>query len=149
MPMEQNEALNFYERITEGKKKYDVIELEHSSGATLSGVEMHPVDKRTLAGVIEELPAEMFEAAEDVENVDEAEEQIREEADSTSAISEDTVTAFEELCDHSLDHDELTTPQMRSIIQELGFATLFELGTEIIDMSSEKTGDVQSFRKQG
>lgn len=147
--MEQNEALSFYERITEGKKKYETIELEHSSGATLSDVEMHPVDKRTLAGVIEQLPDEMFEAVEDAEDAEEAEEQIEEGGGSMSAVNESTVTAFEELCDASLKHSGLTTPQLRDIIQELGFEALFELGTEIINMSSEESGAVRSFRKQG
>jgi hypothetical protein len=149
MPMEQNEALSFYERITEGTKSYETIELEHKSGATLSDVEMHPVDKRTLAGVIEQLPEEMFDAVNDADNPEQAEEQLEENGGSMNAVSEDVVTGFEELCDESLDHNELTRPQIRQIIEELGFEILFELGTEIIDMSSEEAGSVKSFRKQG
>jgi hypothetical protein len=147
--MNEGEALDFYQRITEGKKQYDEIKLEHNSGAMLEDVQMHPVDKRVLASVIEKLPQEMFEAVEDADNPEDAEEQIEAEGGSLDAISEDTVEAFEKLCERSLSHPELTKPQMETIVAELDFDVLFELGTEIIDMSSENAGAVRGFQRQG
>lgn len=147
--MQEEEALDFYKRITEGKKNYETISLTHTSGSTLEGVRMRPVDKRTLAGVIEKLPDEMFAAVEDAEDPEAAEEQLEEEGGSLNAVTGDTVEAFETLCKSSLDHPELTKPQMDNIVGELNFEVLFELGTEIINMSSEKTGAVRGFQKQG
>lgn len=147
--MQETEALDFYQRITEGKKRFDTINLEHTSGAVLEGVRMHPVDKRTLAAIIEKLPDEMFDAVEDADDADEAEEQLEEQGGSLNAVNADTVEAFEELCKKSLDHPELTKPQMNQIVDELNFEVLFELGTEIINMSSEQTGAVRGFQRQG
>lgn len=147
--MEEEKALDFYQRITEGKKRHQTISLTHTSGSTLEGVKMRPVDKRKLAGVIEKLPEEMFEAVEDAEDADDAEESLEEAGGSLNAVNEDTVEAFEELCQASLSHPELTKPQMDHIVSELNFETLFELGTEVINMSSEETGAIRGFQKQG
>lgn len=146
--MEQDNALDFYERLTQGTERYNTIELEHESGAVLQDVRMHAIDKRTLAGVIERLPDEMFEAVEGAENPEEAEEELEEEGGDLSAVTEETVDAFEDLTKESLEHDELTQAQMGHIAEELDFETLFELGTEIINMSVEDTGDIRGFREQ-
>jgi len=147
--MQEEEALDFYKRITEGKKRQKKISLEHSSGSVLQDVRMSPVDKRTLASIIEQLPDEMFDAVEDAEGPDQAEEQLEEEGGSLNAVNEETVSAFEELCKDSLSHGQLTRPQMKHIVEELNFEVLFELGTEIINMSSEETGAIRGFQKQG
>jgi hypothetical protein len=147
--MQEEEALDFYKRVTEGKKRFQTIDLEHQSGSTLTDVKMHPVDKRTLAGIIEKLPDEMFDAVDEAEDPEEAEEQLEEEGGSLNAVNGDTVDAFEELCKDSLTHPELTKPQMHQILEELSFEVLFELGTEIINMSSEQTGAIRGFQKQG
>lgn len=146
--MQEEQALNFYDRIVSGKDAYETVSLEHDSGAQLEGVKMHPVDKRTLAGVIERLPEELFEAVEDVDNPEEAEEEFEEGGGNISAVTESTVEAFEDLCIASLQHDELTSTQMKEIVSELSFETLFALGTEIINMSVESTGAVRDFQKQ-
>lgn len=147
--MDEEEALDFYKRITEGKTRYETISLEHTTGAMLEDVKMHPVDKTTLAGIIDKLPDEMFEAVEDAEDADEAEEELEDAGGSLNAVTAETVEAFETLCKESLTHEGLTKPQMHHIVDELNFETLFELGTEIINMSSEQTGAVRGFRKQG
>jgi hypothetical protein len=147
--MQEEEALDFYQRITEGKKHYQTISLTHSSGSTLEDVRMHPVDKKELANVIEKLPDEMFDAVDNTENAEEAEEELERQGGSLGAVNGDTVEAFEELCKSSLNHSNLTKPQVHHIVSELNFETLFELGTEIINMSSEKTGAIRGFQKQG
>jgi hypothetical protein len=146
--MQEEQALEFYDRITSGKDRFETISLEHDSGATLTGVEMHPVDKRTLASVIERLPEELFEAVEEAPDPDAAEEEFEDAGGNLGAVTESTVDAFEDLCSSSLSHDELTATQTKHIISELSFETLFELGTEIINMSVESTGAVQDFQKQ-
>jgi hypothetical protein len=144
--MQENDAMDFYQRIVQGTKKTRTIELEHDDGYTLTGVEMHPIDKKTLAGVIERLPEEMFEAVEDAEGDP---EEAQEEMDGDlSAVTEDTVEAFEDLLHNALDHPDLTTSQIRQIVNALNFELLFELGTEVIDMSVEETGEIQSFHER-
>jgi hypothetical protein len=147
--MQEEDALDFYNRITSGTKRHKTISLEHSSGSVLEKVEMHPVDKRTLASVIEQLPDEMFEAVDQAENAEEAEQQLEEEGNGLGAVTAETVDAFETLCAESLDHPKLDKPKMDHIVSELDFEVLFELGTEIINYSSEETGAIRGFQKQG
>lgn len=147
--MQEEQALDFYDRIVSGTDRYETIDLQHSSGATLEGVQMHPVDKKTIASVIQRLPDSMFEAVEEADGLDEAEEMVQEQqGGNLDAVTEETVEAFEDLCKESLMHDKLTPTQMKQIVDELSFETLFELGTEIIDMSVESTGAIQDFQKR-
>jgi len=60
--MKQTEATDFYKRIVEGTKNYKTIDLEHQEGYMLEGVEMHAIDKKALAGVIQRLPQHLFYA---------------------------------------------------------------------------------------
>jgi hypothetical protein len=146
--MQEEQALDFYDRIVSGKDGYNTISLEHSSGAVLEDVQMHPVSKRVLAGVIERLPEELFESVEGAEDPEEAEEEFEDGGGNINAVTESTVEAFEDLCAESLSHEELTSTHMKEIIAELNFEVLFELGTEIINMSIEDTGGVKDFQKQ-
>jgi hypothetical protein len=146
--MQEEDALNFYERVTQGTKQTNKITLEHSSGSSLPNVRMSPVDKTTLAGIIERLPEEMFDSVEGAESAEEAEEELEESGGSMSAVTGDTVEAFEDLVKKAIDHPNLTKPQMDHIVEELNFETLFELGTEIINISVEETGSVRGFREQ-
>lgn len=138
---------DFYNRVVEGKDYHKTITLEHGSGATLEGVEMHAVDKRTLASVIERLPEEMFEAVEEAEDADEAEEVLEGGENAISAVTESTISAFEDLVSDSLRHDNLTNTQMKQVVEALGFEVLFNLGTEIIEISFEQTGEVKDFHE--
>lgn len=149
--MQDNQANEFYERIVKGKDYKETISLEHGSGHKLEGVEMRPVDKRTLAYVVQKLPDEMFEAVEEAETPEEAEEMIEEgEGDlSLSAMSDDTVEAFEHLAKKSLSHPDLTNTQMGDIVDQLDFGVLFELGGQIIDISFAQSGAIKDFHEQG
>ena len=146
--MEENQALDFYDRITSGKERYETITLEHQSGAELENVRMYAISKQKLAGVIERLPSEMFEAVEGAEDGEEAEEDLEQAGGNLDAVTEDTVNAFEDLIAESIDHQELTRTQLRNIAEELDFETLFVLGTEIINMSVEDTGSIRGFHEQ-
>ncbi len=148
--MQQEEAIDFYKRVTQGTKQKKIITLEDQSGASLPNVEMHTVDKKTLASVIQKLPDAMFDAVDEADNAEEAEETIENsESLSMNAVTEDTVDAFENLCKESLQHPDLAPPQMKGIINNLNFEMLFSIGTEIIDMSAESDGAVQDFHVQG
>lgn len=147
--MNDNTAIDFYDRIVEGQDYSDTITLEHSSNAKLENVHVHPVDKETLGYVIQKLPEEMFDAVENADTPEEAESKLEEDKEmSLSAMSSETVEAFERLVKESLRHDELTTTQMNSIIDALDFGVLFELGGDIIDMSFSGTEAIQDFQKQ-
>lgn len=147
MPQD-NDAIAFYDRIVQGKDNDDAITLEHSSGEELSGVEMEAVSKRVLASVIQRLPEEMFDAVEETDDYDEAEDELEEQGMSASAVTEATIEAFEDLCGESLSHPDLTNTQMEHIIEALGFEMLFSLGAEIIEISFEKSGDIKDFHAQ-
>ena len=148
--MQQEDAIDFYKRVTQGTKQKKIITLEDQSGASLPNVEMHPVDKKTLASVIQKLPDAMFDAVDEADDAEEAEETIENsESLSMNAVTEETVEAFENLCKQSLQHPDLAQPQMKGIINNLNFEMLFSIGTEIIDMSAESDGAVQDFHVQG
>lgn len=141
-------AEEFYERLLEGTEHSKTITLEHTTGDTLNNVELTVVDKKNIADAVEDMPDELFEATEDEDvDADEAEEIARQTGQS-AAISEEVVTGFEDLCGYSLEHPSLSDSQMRQIIEELDFTTLFELGTEILNFSVENSGDVKGFREQ-
>jgi hypothetical protein len=146
--MQENDAVAFYDRIVKGKDNSRSVSLEHSSGDELEGVNMSPVSKRVLASVIQRLPEEMFEAVEESEDADEAEEELEDRGMSTEAVTEQTVEAFEDLCKESLSHEQLTNTQMNQIIDELGFQVLFQLGAEIIEMSFDSSGEIKDFHEQ-
>jgi hypothetical protein len=146
--MQETTAVDFYNRIVEGKEYEKKIQLSHGSGATLDGVELHPVDKGTLASVIQSLPEEMFDSMEGADSAEEAEEMLEENDISVDALSSQTVESFETLVQESLQHPELTPSQMDSIVEALDFGLLFELGGEIIDVSYAEGGAIKDFQKQ-
>lgn len=145
---QQSDAVSFYDRIVQGQDATDKITLEHSSGEKLEDVKMEPVSKRVLASVIQRLPDEMFEAAEENDSYEEAEEDLEEEGMGTSAVTEETVAAFEDLCSESLSHDELTSVQMKKVVEALDFEMLFGIGSEIIEISFAESGDIKDFQEQ-
>lgn len=151
--MKNTEANDFYDRIVDGQQYFETVTLTHESNAELEGVELHPVDKQSLSSVIEALPEELFEALEEADDPEEAEEMLDEEeggeaGSGLAAMNEKTVTAFENLVKESARHPELTNTQMADIIDALDFVVLFELGGKIIDMSYAKSGSVKDFREQ-
>lgn len=148
--MQQSTANDFYERIVNGTDQKKTIELEHGSGAKLEGVKVSPVNKATLAATIQNLPEDLFEAVESAESPEEAEKMIEQQDNtmSISALGEDTVEAFEDLCSEALSHPELTSTQMDHIISELDFGLLFEIGGDVIDMSFADGGAIKDFREQ-
>lgn len=145
--MQENNAIDFYNRIVDGQDRHKTVSLEHSSGRKLEGVELHPVDKQVLASVIERLPEELFNAVEESDDPDEAEEQLEDSGMGTEAVTKETVAAFEDLCAESMMHDDLTNHQIRQIVESLDFEVLFRLGSDIIELSFDNSGDIKDFHE--
>jgi len=148
--MQESTANDFYERIVAGTDYKRSIEIEDNTGRKLENVQVHPVDKRVLADVIQALPEEMFDAVEQADDPEEAEELLEEGEGgmSLASMSSETVDAFENLVKESLKHPELTSTQMDHIVEELDFGMLCELGGESIDMSFSEGGAIKDFREQ-
>lgn len=151
--MEQETAMEFYKKVVSGTDAYKTVTLTTDSGHELTGVEMHPVSKKTLAAALQRLPDELLETPDNMDKEeleDLSDEELQEMADGggTDALTEEAVAAFEELCVQSLNHPELVERKMGRIVSELSFETLYELGSEIMEYSIEETGDVQSFHVQ-
>jgi hypothetical protein len=147
---QKEEAEEFYERVLGGSDYSKTITLEHNSGAELEDVQMTAVSKGDIGDAVSDMPDEMFEAAEDEDvSAEEAQELAEEQASGgAGAINKQVVQGFEELCNKSLEHPQLSPSQMEQIVGELNFETLFELGSEILSVSIEESGDVQGFREQ-
>jgi len=145
----QEDPIDFYKEVTQGIDKSKTITLNAANGRELSNVELHPVSKEVLASIINRLPDEMFDAVEDADSTEEAEEVIEEETDmSMNSIDEDTVKSFKKLCKESLEHPNLANAQMADIVEGLNFEVLFGVGTEVIEISSENDGTVTDFHVQ-
>jgi len=147
--MQETQANEFYDRIVQGRDYTKEISLEHGSGATLEGVQMHPVDKQSLAYVVNRLPEDMFSAVEEADSPEEAEQMLEEEGEDAAlgAMNDETVAAFEDLVSESLTHPDLTNTQMDEVVESLGFEVLFELGGEIMDMSFAESGAIKDFHE--
>lgn len=142
------DPIEFYERIVEGTDGYKYVELERESGMTLENVRVTPVNKTLIAQTVERLPEEIFEAAEENEDAEEFEEELEDQGTDTEAFTENTVKAFEKLCKESLEHENLTDPQMERLVEELEFEVLFGLGGDIFELSYEQSGQIKDFREQ-
>ena len=139
------DATEFYHKVVQGTEYYEEITLSHSEGWELEGVEMHIVDKEALMDFIAALPEEMLEEVEEAEGLDEEEATAEELGSITQGVNAETIRAFEDICKESLEHPELLDEEMHGIIDNLSFEVLFELGTEIVNMSFERDGDVKDF----
>lgn len=142
------EAEEFYERVLEGTEHSKTITLEHASGAELPDVKMTPVSKAEIGEAVSDMPDELFEAAEGEDVDPEEAEELAREAGASASINKAVVEGFEDLCEKSLEHPGLSPSQMEQIIGDLSFQNLFELGSEVLSMSIEESGDVEGFREQ-
>lgn len=143
--MTETEAMDFYKRVTESQNDTSEYSLEHQSGAELT-IELTVVNRKTLLDEINRLPDEMLETLSEAEDEDEAQD-MAEEDNMLSNVNGDTILAFENICVASMTHDELTTHHFEEMVAELDFETLFEIGSEIIEMSFEETGSIKDFQK--
>lgn len=139
--------MEFYKRVTESENETREYTLEHQSGAELT-VELTLVNRKTLLDEINRLPDEMLETLSEAEDEDEAQE-MAEERNMLSNVTGDTILAFENICVDSLNDPDgkLTSHNFEELVAELDFETLFEMGSEIIEMSFEESGSIKDFQK--
>lgn len=140
------DAIDFVNRATStSNERSSEYVLEHESGAELT-VELRPVDRKKLLDEIGRLPDEMLETLSEAEDEEEAQE-LAEEQNMLSGVNGNTVLAFENICAESFYHDDLTSHHYEDLVSELDFETLFEIGSEVIEMSFENTGSIKDFHE--
>lgn len=139
--------MEFYKRVTESENDVRSYTLEHDSSAAMT-VDLTVVNRKTLLDEINRLPDAMLETLSEAEDEDEAQE-MAEDQNMLSNVNGDTILAFENICVNSMsDPDgELTTHHFEEIVAELDFETLFEIGSEVIEMSFEETGSIKDFHE--
>lgn len=143
--MTQVDAMEFYKRVTESTNDTSEYTLTHDSGAQMD-VSLNVVNRKVLLDEINRLPEEMLQTLSEAEDEDEAQE-MAEEGNMLSNVNGDTILAFENICVESMSHEDLTRHNFEEIVSELDFETLFEIGSEIIEMSFEETGSIKDFQK--
>jgi len=143
--MTETDAMDFYQRVTESKADSREYTLEHQSGAEVT-VEINSVDRKELLDEINRLPNQMLDTLSEADDEEDAQE-LAEEQNMLSNVNGDTVLAFENICIAAINHDKWTTHNVQDIVAELDFETLFEIGSEVIEMSFEETGSIKSFQR--
>lgn len=140
------DAMDFYQRVTETEDETREYTLEHQSGAAIT-VSLTTVNRKMLLDEINRLPEEMLGTLSEAEDEEEAQE-LAEEQNMLSGVTGDTVLAFENICIDSMTHEDLTTHHFEEIVAQLDFETLFEIGSEVIEMSFEDAGSIKDFQKE-
>lgn len=145
--MTEIDSMEFYKRVTESENETREYTLGHESGAETT-FELTVVNRKTLLDEINRLPDPMLETLSQAEDEDEAQE-MAEQQNMLSNVNGDTILAFENICIESLSDPDgkLTRHNFEEIVAELDFETLFEIGSEIIEMSFEETGSIKDFQK--
>ena len=145
--MTQVDSMEFYQRVTESESDVRTKTIEHQSGAEME-VELTVVNRKLLLDEISRLPDEMLQTLSEAEDEDDAQE-MAEERNMLSNMNGDTILAFENICAESLNDPEakLTKHNFEEIVAELDFETLFEIGSEIIEMSFEDGGSIKDFHE--
>lgn len=139
--------MEFYKRVTESEDEVREYTLSHQSGASMT-VELTVVNRKTLLDEINRLPDAMLQTLSEAEDEEEAQE-MAEDQNMLSNVNGDTILAFENICVASLNDPDgkLTSHNFEEIVAALDFETLFEMGSEIIEMSFEETGSIKDFQK--
>lgn len=143
--MPETDAMDFYQRVTESENEVREYTLEHQTGAELT-IELTVVNRKTLLDEINRLPDEMLQTLSEAEDEEDAQE-MAEDENMLSNVNGDTILAFENICVASMNHDDLTSHNFEEIVSELDFESLFEIGSEVIEMSFEETGSIKDFHK--
>ncbi len=149
MSMDESEAVSFFDEMVNDTPSTarETYVLESETGHELT-VYIKQLDRAYVIDKLAELPDEMLQQMEDVddpENMDE--EDAIEATNGLGGLSGDAIRAFEELCAEGMDHSDLTTHQFERIVGELSLEVLFEIGSIIIELSLEEDGRITGFRK--
>jgi len=139
------DAMEFFEDVTSDKPDHREYVLESASGREVT-VKLTQVDRGDILDEITKLPDEMLEALEEAEDPEDAEEEA-EEQNMLSSVNGDVVTAFENICKKSIEHEAWTKHNVEKIVTQLSMDALFPLGAEVIDLSLNDQGQIEGFRK--
>lgn len=147
--MNEGDAFTFYEEVVggeDGVDNTDQIEyvLEAANGRELD-LYLTKLDRKFVIDKLNDLPDEMLELFAEVDDPEEAQERA-DEQNALAGLSGDAVGAFEELCAASMEHGELTQHHFDDLVAELSLEVLFEMGSEIIELSLEDNGKITGFR---
>jgi hypothetical protein len=149
--MPEVDALDFYDEVVGndtphaqgGSVEYT---LSASSGHEFT-LELQELDRKVVIDKLSELPDEMIDMFDGAETAEEA-QQRAENQNALTGLSGDAIRAFEEICALSMTHEQLTEHHLKDMAEELELETLFEMGSEIIEISLENDGRIEGFRKQ-
>jgi len=113
MSMDESEAVSFFDEMVNDTPSTarETYVLESETGHELT-VYIKQLDRAYVIDKLAELPDEMLQQMEDVddpENMDE--EDAIEATNGLGGLSGDAIRAFEELCAEGMDHSDLTTLQ--------------------------------------
>ena len=149
--MNEGDAFAFYEDVVGGEEGVDNTEqveyvLEAENGRELE-LYLKEIDRKFVIDKLASLPDEMLEMFSEVDDPDEAQRRA-EEQNALTGLSGDAVGAFEELCAESMEHGELTQHHFDDMVTEFDLEVLFEMGSEIIEMSLGNSGKITGFREQ-
>lgn len=145
--MQEVEAMDFVERVTEDDAKRDSTErvLEAQDGAALT-VEIVEVERGYMLDQLQKLPEEMLSALAGAEDPEEAQDQVEEE-DMLTAVNSDTIDAFENLCAAGIEHADLTSQHIEKMVSTFDLEVLFPIGAEIMEISFDNGGSVTDFHE--
>lgn len=149
--MNEGDALDFYEDVVEdgdatGPDKSVEYVLEAANGRELT-IELTEVDRKFVIDKLNALPDEMLEMFSEVDDPEEAQERAQEQ-NALTGLSGDAVGAFEAICAKSMEHAELTQHHFDDMVQELSLEVVFEMGSEVIEMSLDDDGAITGFRER-
>jgi len=146
--MDESEALSFFDEMVNDSQRTtrETYILEAESGHELE-LHVKQLDRAYVIDKLNELPDEMLEQMQDVDDPENISEEEALQATGGMSISGSAIKAFEELCAEGMDHPELTTHQFQEIARELSLEILFEIGSIIIELSLEEDGRITGFRK--
>ena len=149
--MNEGDAFAFYEDVVGGEEGVDNTEqveyvLEAANGRELELI-LTELDRKFVIDKLNSLPDEMLEMFSAVDDPEEAQRRA-EEQNALTGLSGDAIGAFEDLCAESMEHGELTQHHFDDMVTELDLEVLFEMGSEIIEMSLSDSGKITGFRER-
>jgi hypothetical protein len=147
--MEEPEAIQFYEDVVGGENHAETdrkeFVLEAANNRDLE-IYLERLDRKYVIDQLNKLPdemLEMFAEAEDPEDIDE-----EEATQALSGLSGDAIEAFENICQKSMNHAQLTDHHFEEMVTELDLEVLFEMGSRVIEMSLDEGGKITGFRER-
>jgi hypothetical protein len=151
--MEEGDAIEFYDEVvgeqtgphTPDETKEFVLEARNKRELTVT---LEPVDRKAIIDELNNLPDEMLDMFSEADDPEEAQEEA-EATDALGGLSGDAIHSFENICAAGMNHGKLTQHHFDDMVEELSLEVLFEMGSNVIEMSLEDDGNISGFREPG